>query len=115
MSNKTTQAICESMGWDNDAVSIFAPGIGCIGLFDDLGKDTPNGNWLVKALQARLVEEGWTVCNYHSPTFGHSSQARRDPIEFPELYMVESDDLHSEPETIVQLYCKIHGIEVGNE
>jgi hypothetical protein len=68
-----------------------------------------------KLLQARLVEEGWTVCNYHSPTFGHSSQARRDPIEFPELYMVESDDLHSEPETIVQLYCKIHGIEVGYE
>ncbi len=116
MSNKTTQAICESMGWDNDAVSIFAPGIGCIGLFDDLGKDTPNGNWLVKALQARLVEEGWIVsiehhvknwgpdgCNFYAGAIQHE-------IESDKEYFLWGK---SEPEAIVALYCKVKGIKVG--
>jgi hypothetical protein len=108
----TTQAVCESMGWDNDAVSIFAPGIGCIGLFDDLGKDTPNGNWLVKALQARLVEEGWSIhiIQYTKNNF----EAYGVTIRHPGVIETASD-YQTEPAAIVQLYCKIHGIEVGNE
>jgi hypothetical protein len=108
----TTQAICESMGKRWKYKNEY-----CV-LIDGKIYNLKNIFFLMmfaKLLQARLVEEGWTVCNYHSPTFGYSSQARRDPVEFPDFYFAESDDMDCEPKALVALYCKIHGIEVGNE
>jgi hypothetical protein len=64
-----------------------------------------------KLLQARMVQDGWTVCNYHSPTFGHSSRAGRDPVEFPDFNMAESDDVVSEPLSIFDLFCKVYSLE----
>jgi hypothetical protein len=105
----TTQAICESMGWKYDESGW---------VFDK--NDHVIGDWeFVKALQARLVEEGWNIFN------AQLTAAERKEIGFVnefECYASRPGKTHeylvytdSEPAAIVALYCKVKGIEVEHE
>jgi len=112
----TTQAVCESMGWEirteNNGISKLVFMTDETYLFR-LEMFKPESNIVhAKMLQARLVEEGWSIhiIQYTKNNFEAYGVAIRHPgvIETGSEYQ-------SEPEAIVTLYCKVKGIEVGNE
>jgi hypothetical protein len=81
---------------------------------DQLGADTPFGNWLSKLLQSRLVEEGWDIV-IHMDIFGRFEIiGKKGEIKIRLGYFTRHINKNNEPEAeaIVALYCKVKGIEV---
>jgi hypothetical protein len=117
----TTQAVCESMGWKliKDPVppesNYWVDHNGDF-LCEEHDLEFSNdafGNWLSKKLQARLVKEWWEIKIYNA--IGVCQALARQPGD--DDYKMQSNPMgeNEEPSALLSLYCKIHGIEVGNE
>ena len=120
MSKTRNEAIAVSkvMGWEYREYhgrQIFYDVDGNDLYLDQIGTDTPSGNWISKLLQVRMVEDGWFIqidvenrktkklkpnCNFtvHAG-FGKDAE--------PYHFVVAE----TEPSAIVELFCKVYGIK----
>ena len=100
----TTQAICESMGFMYDESGW---------VFDK--NDHVIGDWeFVKALQARLRQDGWRISIFDDED-GFTCHAEYPNYSSQDFKTIIVRGLPTEPAAIVALYCKVKGIEVGND
>ena len=104
------EKIAEVMGWDCDAVGFISPKTGFVGLFSDIGKDTPYGNWLAKKLQAKMVADGWQLQIDILKQKPHFFVYGSLNINEKHIHKIADAEAYTESAAIFELFCKIYGI-----
>jgi hypothetical protein len=94
---KRNERIAEKMGWEYFSAGGFP--------LNEIGN-----NWeSVKALQARMVDDGWAILIWHTESGFYCEARNKD--EIGRVIFETKDQIATEPAALVELFCKVYGIE----
>jgi hypothetical protein len=103
------ERIAERMGW------IYLPLGDCMRIdkysyvFDFRQFVMPEDWWPIKKLQARMVEDGWAILIWHTESGFYCEARNKD--EIGRVIFETKDQIATEPAALVELFCKVYGIE----
>jgi hypothetical protein len=99
------EEIAEKMGWDSDS-----QGLHVLETWDE--QPEYNKLYLVKLLQQRMVEDGFRVKIWHTGdgVYADATSGEGDNFKWHACSKREGWD-NTEPAAIVELFCKVYGIE----